>query len=155
MTRQQNVPGYEEDFVAWIEDQARHARRREVEALDLDNIAEELEGMARSDRREIRNRLTVLLIHLLKYQIQSNGRLRSWIAMIGEQRRRIVSIIDDSPSLRDLPAEILGECYAQARSAAAGETGISLRRFPIECPFARTEALDHGWLPGRPSTREP
>lgn len=47
-----NAPAYDEDFVAWLEDQARHARRGETEALDLDNIAEELEGMARSDRNE-------------------------------------------------------------------------------------------------------
>jgi hypothetical protein len=61
MTVPSNAPAYEKDFVAWLEDQARHARRGETDALDLDNIAEELEGMARSDRREIRNRLTVLL----------------------------------------------------------------------------------------------
>ena len=67
MTRPANAPDYEADFVAWLEDQARHARRGELDALDLENIAEELEGMARSDRREIRNRLTVLLTHLLKY----------------------------------------------------------------------------------------
>lgn len=61
MTRPPNAPSYEADFVAWLEDQAERARRRELEALDLDNIAEELEGLARSDRREIRNRLTLLL----------------------------------------------------------------------------------------------
>ena len=38
--------------------------------LDLENIAEELEGIARSDRREIRYRLIVLLVHLLKYSAQ-------------------------------------------------------------------------------------
>ncbi len=67
MTRPRNAPAYEDDFVAWLEDQAGRARRGEVEGLDLENIAEELEGMARSDRREIRTRLTVLLVHLLKY----------------------------------------------------------------------------------------
>jgi Domain of unknown function DUF29 len=66
MTAPSNAPAYEADFVAWLEDQAQHARRGEISALDLENIAEELEGMARSDRREIRNRLTVLLTHLLK-----------------------------------------------------------------------------------------
>ena len=45
MTRPGNAPSYEEDFVAWLEDQARRARRGEAGELDLDNIAEELEGM--------------------------------------------------------------------------------------------------------------
>ncbi len=67
MTRPGNAPSYDEDFVAWLEDRARRARHCEAEELDLENIAEELEGMARSDRREIRNRLIVLLIQLLKY----------------------------------------------------------------------------------------
>jgi len=67
-----NAPAYEDDFVAWLEDQAQHARRQEIESLDLENIAEELEGMARSDRREIRNRLIVLLVHLLKHKLNTN-----------------------------------------------------------------------------------
>ena len=71
MTRPANAPAYEDDFVAWLEDQAQRARRGEIDALDLENIAEELEGMARSDRREIRNRLTVLLVHLLKCLVQT------------------------------------------------------------------------------------
>ena len=80
-----NAPAYEDDFVAWLEDQAQHARRQEIESLDLENIAEELEGMARSDRREIRNRLIVLLVHLLKHKFQPRRRSRGWRATIAEQ----------------------------------------------------------------------
>src|SRR5262249_24352673 len=43
-----NAPSYEDDFVAWLEDQAQRARRGETESRDLQNIAEELEGMARN-----------------------------------------------------------------------------------------------------------
>ena len=67
MNGSRNAPLYEDDFVAWLEDQAGRARRGETEDLDLENIAEELEGMARSDRREIRSRLALLLTHLLKW----------------------------------------------------------------------------------------
>ena len=70
MTRRGNAVSYEEDFVAWLEDQARRALRGKAGELDLENIAEELEGIARSDRREIRYRLIVLLVHLLKYSAQ-------------------------------------------------------------------------------------
>ena len=66
MTRSRNAPApaYKKDFAAWLKDQARRAPRGE--GLDLENVAEELEGMARSDRREIRIRLSILLTHLLK-----------------------------------------------------------------------------------------
>src|SRR5207248_9688935 len=102
-----SAPAYDDDFVAWLEDQAQHARRQEIESLDLENIAEELEGMARSDRREIRNRLIVLLVHLLKHKFQPRRRSRGWRATIAEQRQRIATVIDDSPSLQPFPASII------------------------------------------------
>ena len=45
-----NAPAYEVDFVAWLEDQAQHARRHEIESLDLENIAEELVRQSRDSR---------------------------------------------------------------------------------------------------------
>jgi hypothetical protein len=140
-----NAPAYEDDFVAWLEDQAQHARRQEIESLDLENIAEELEGMARGDRREIRNRLIVLLVHLLKHKFQP--RSRGWRATIAEQRQRIATVIDDSPSLQPFPASIINRCYADARSQAALETSLSAGDFPETCPFSVEQALDPNWLP--------
>ena len=147
MTRPANAPDYEADFVAWLEDQARHARRGELDALDLENIAEELEGMARSDRREIRNRLTVLLIHLLKCLMRPGKRSASWLGTIAEQRDGIATLLEDSPSLRAYPAEILDRCYPLARRKAAYQMRLSERAFPERCPFAIEEALDPRWLP--------
>ena len=149
MTRPGNAPSYEEDFVAWLEDQARRARRGKAGELDLDNIAEELEGMARSDRREIRNRLIVPLIHLLKYSAQPRRRSSGWLATIGEQRSRIATVIDDSPSLKSFPASILEHCYGDARSRAALETGLPESAFAERCPFGAGEVLDPRWLPRR------
>ena len=142
-----NAPAYEQDFVAWLEDQARRARRGETEGLDLDNIAEELEGMARSDRREIRNRLTVLLLHLLKHEFQPRHRSPGWRATIEEQRQRIAAVIEDSPSLQQFPATILDRCYVDARSQAVLETGLAPAVFPENCPYAVEQVLDPAWLP--------
>jgi hypothetical protein len=152
MTRPGNAPSYDQDFVAWLEDQARRARRGETGELDFENIAEELEGMARSDRREIRNRLIVLLIQLLKYSAQPRRRSSGWPATIGEQRSRIATVIDDSPSLRPFSGSILDQCYVDARPRAALETGLSESSFPERCPFGVGEVLDQCWLPRR--TRE-
>jgi len=152
MTRRGNAVSYEEDFVAWLEDQARRARRGNAAELDLENIAEELEGMARSDRREIRNRLIALLVHLLKYSAQPKRRSSGWLATIGEQRSRIATVIDDSPSLKSFPGSILEHCYVDARSRAALETGLPETNLPESCPFGVDEVLDPRWLP--PRTRE-
>jgi Domain of unknown function DUF29 len=147
MTRTANAPSYDEDFVAWLEDQARRARRGEAGELDLENIAEELEGLARSDRREIRNRLIVLLIHLLKYSTQPRRRSSGWLATIGEQRSRIATVINDSPSLKSFPGSILDHCYADAHSRAVLETGLPESNFPERCPFGIDQVLDPRWLP--------
>jgi Domain of unknown function DUF29 len=147
MTLPANAPAYEDDFVAWLEDQAQRARRGETDGLDLENIAEELEGMARSDRREIRNRLIVLLTHLLKYDFQPRRRSSGWLQTIGEQRTRMATVIDDSPTLRSFPEAIRDQCYVEARSRAVLEARLSERAFPEQCPFASDEVLDIRWLP--------
>src|SRR3954452_12855834 len=135
MALTRNAAGYDADFVVGLEEHARRARRGDTESLDLENIAEELEGMARSDRREIRNRLIVLLVHLLKHKFQPRRRSRGWRATIAEQRQRIATVIDDSPSLQPFPASILDRCYADARSQAALETGLTSAAFPERCRF--------------------
>jgi hypothetical protein len=147
MASPHNAPAYEDDFVACLEDQARRARSGDSDSLDLDNIAEELEGMARSDRREIRNRLVVLLVHLLKHAFRPRRRSSGWRATIAEQRQRISAVIEDSPSLQPFPASILDRCYADACSRAALETGLPPTAFPESCPFRIESVLDPGWLP--------
>ena len=61
-----NSVEYEEDFYAWTVEQSRLLRAGELSAIDVANIAEEIESMGRSDRRELRSRLVVLAMHLLK-----------------------------------------------------------------------------------------
>jgi hypothetical protein len=130
VARSSNASVNDEDFVAWLEDQARRARGGEIGDLDLENIAEELEGMARSDRREIRNRLAILVTHLLKCSAHTRRSSASWLGTIAEQRDGIADLIEDSPSLRDYPAEILELCYLKARRNAARQMRCRKTPFP-------------------------
>ena len=149
MNRSRNAPLYEGDFVAWLKDQAQRARRGETEDLDLENIAEELEGMARSDRREIRSRLAVLLIDLLKCATHPKRLSSAWLGTIADQRDGIADLIEDSPSLRNYPAEILERCYPKARRDAARQMRLPESAFPEKCPFKVEDILDPYWLPRR------
>src|ERR1700726_3737915 len=119
-----NTAASDEDFYAWTRDQARLLRSGDFAELDIENIAEELESMGRSDKREIESRLTVLLAHLLKWQLQVGLRSRSWSGTIREQRQRIEDLLAESPSLRPLVASIRPGLYARARQRAADETGL-------------------------------
>ena len=80
--------------------------------------------MGRSEKRSIESHLGVILLHLLKWQYQPNGRDNSWRASILEHRKRIRRDITDSPSLRRYPGEVLAEEYESGRLAASGETKL-------------------------------
>jgi hypothetical protein len=142
-----NSVDYEEDFYAWTVEQARLLRSSELSAIDSANIAEELESMGRSDRREIRSRLVVLLTHLLTWRFQPEARSASWSGTIREQRQQINLILEDSPSLRLLIEERLFRAYSDARINAAEETGLSESEFPKDCPFTPDEVMSGSFYP--------
>lgn len=141
---------YEDDFYAWTQAQAQTLRRRAHNAIDWDNLAEEIESVGRSDKREIRSRLTVLLHHLLKWEFQPERRCHSWQSSIGEQRTFVAGIVEDSPSLRAFPREVLASSYERARRGAAEETGLSPSVFPLDCPWPIDRILAYDFMPGRP-----
>jgi uncharacterized protein DUF29 len=142
-----NAAPYDEDFYAWSVEQARLLRAGEFAQLDIENIAEELESMGRSDRREIDSRLVVLLAHLLKWQVQVGFRSRSWSATIREQRDRIEDLLSESPSLRSSLGLVRPALYARARRVAADETGLAETAFPADCPFTADQVSAAEFLP--------
>jgi len=144
-----NSVNYETDFYAWTVEQGRLLRLGELTAIDAANIAEEIEGMGRSDRRELKSRLIVLLAHLLKWLYQPEARSRSWSSTIREQRQQVELILEDSPSLRPTVAQILQQVYSAARERAADETGLADDAFPQRPPFTTDEVLSRSFLPER------
>jgi hypothetical protein len=144
-----NSVDYEEDFYAWTVEQSRLLRSGELSSIDAVNIAEEIESMGRSDRRELKGRLIVLVMHLLKWQHQPAARSRSWSATIDEERLQVESVLAESPSLRPAIAAMLSEAYAIARARAIAETGLADEAFPEICPFAQDQVLSRAFLPER------
>jgi Domain of unknown function DUF29 len=142
-----NRAGYEEDFYAWTVEQSWLLRSGELSAIDAANIAEEIEGMGRSDRRELKSRLIVVLMDLLKWRHQPRARSRSWSATIDEQRLQIEGVIAESPSLRPMLAAMLPEAYAIARARAIAETGLADAVFPEACPFSQDDVLSRTFVP--------
>lgn len=138
---------YEGDFYAWLLKSAELLRQRQFSELDLEQIAEELEGMARSDKRQLINRFAVLLSHLLKWQYQPERRSKSWERTIREQRKRISLLLDDSPSLKSEIEQKLADAYEIAVLSAANETGLDEDRFPESCEYTLDQVLDTGFYP--------
>lgn len=142
------APRYDADFFAWTQDQANRLKGLRPKGLDWINLADEIESLGRSEKRDIESRLSVLLVHLLKWRFQPEPRSGSWRASVVEQRTRMARELAASPSLRGYPAEILAEEYELARPRAADETGLPLESFPTRCPFSIDEVLDPEFWPG-------
>ena len=85
-------------FYAWAQEQAALLRAGRLNEADIANIAEEIESMGRGEKRELVNRLTVLLLHLLKWRFQPGFRSASWSSSIREQRIRLASHMRHNPS---------------------------------------------------------
>lgn len=140
-------PVYEADFHAWVQSQAALLRAGRLAELDLEHLAEELESMGASERRELGSRLKVLLQHLLKWRLQPGGRSSSWRGTIDEQRDQLERLLEQSPSLQRLLPDRLPLEYARARRAAMLETELPLEQFPSSCPYPLEQILDPDFWP--------
>jgi hypothetical protein len=115
------------------------------------NLIEEIESLGKQERQELRNRLSVLIGHLLKGEYQSSMRSRSWLATIRVQRRDTLRLLKDNPSLKPYLEEALPEAYENGRDLAMGETNLPEQTFPKMCPYSFNEILDNSFYPGEPS----
>ncbi len=82
--------------------------------------------MARSDKRQLASRLAVLLTHLLKWEFQSDKRSSSWRGTIKEQRKRILKLVAESPSLKNELDTQLVDAYESAIIIASNDIGANL-----------------------------
>ncbi len=142
------IADYNKDFYAWLMKNADLLRQHKFNEVDIEHVAEELESMGKSERRELTSRLTVLLAHLLKWKFQPALRSRSWKNTILTQRIDIKELLEDSPSLHYELGERLAIAYEKARLSAEDETGIDKNNFPESCPFTIEQLLKKDFLPG-------
>ena len=138
---------YQTDFQAWTKEQIEILRNQEWHKLDLENLIEEIDTLGRQQRQELRNRLAILIGHLLKWQYQSEKRSRSWLATIRVQRRDILRLIKENPSLQAYLEEAILEAYDNAKDLAMGETDLPEETFPKECHFVSPEILNQDFYP--------
>jgi len=146
------VSDYDTDFLQWTEQQATLLRRRAAgelandAGLDWLNLAEEIESVGASQKREVRSRLLLICQHLLKWRYQPEYRSRSWEATLYVQRRDLLTLFEDSPSLRAFAGQVLPAAFAHGREAAERETGL-LNVGDDGCPWSLEQVLSLDFLP--------
>ncbi len=158
-TQTNDDPLYERDFAAWLTVQAALLRAREAEALDWDALAEEIEDMGGNLLRELRSRLSVIIVHVIKLQLSRTDRPRAgWRRTIRVQRTEIASLLKQSPSLRrhlaDLPDDLFDDARAIALDALEEHEPALLPEYKNAALALKPEdaeaLLDRDWFPSVP-----
>jgi Domain of unknown function DUF29 len=137
---------YETDFVEWAARTAELLRARRFDEIDIDNVAEEIDYLARRERHAVRAQLRRVLVHLLKMRIQPERSGASWRTSVLNAQEKILDAIEDSPSLRRYLQEGIEEIYRRAVKFALDETNLTERApslgIPPRCPYTLTELLE-------------
>ena len=152
---------YDTDFYEWTQRQAAILRRMAAERinsdLDLEHLAEEIESVGGSDRRQVKSRLTTILTHLIKIAYSpAYEPLNGWRGTVRVQRRDLLATLGQSPSLRRVVYEEFDRAYDDAADdARLSHVDLSLAPIPTSCPFdLDTQILNPDWLP-EPLIRPP
>ncbi len=138
---------YDTDFYAWANEQAALLRAGALTAADIENIAEEIESMGKGEKRELKSRLQIIVLHLLKWQFQPAGRGSSWETTIRVQRIDLAHHLSDNPSLKAQVPDVMGLAFGNARLLAADETKMSPKAFPAKCPYSLKQIMDKEFWP--------
>ena len=138
---------YEQDFYSWTQEQAELLKTGRFSELDIANLIEEVESMGRSEKRELESRLTILLLHLLKWKYQEVRRGRSWQLSIDEQRIQFEKTLNENPGLKPTLDQIIKDAYKLAVIKAARETKTSKCIFPESCPWTLAQFIEDVFYP--------
>jgi len=139
---------YDKDVILWSQEQARLLRAGRFAELDIEHLADEIEDVGKSEKRELASRMAVLLAHLLKWKSQPENRSNSWRATINNQRKRIALTIKETPSLKTVlrNPDWKEDIWLDARSQARKEMG-DIDDLPETCPWPMDQAADPGFWP--------
>jgi len=140
-------PSYDADLMLWIDAQIQLLLDRRFSELDIETLVAELDGMKKRELRALKNRLRVLVMHLLKCQFQPVHPKNRWRATVIEQRERLAMLLEDSPSLRAALAEYAHQIYPVAVRMASAKTGLPINGFPADNPYSVAQILDQDFMP--------
>jgi hypothetical protein len=110
---------YEVDVAAWCEAQAALLRARAFDAIDLDNIIEEIESLGGEQANAVGSHLARLIEHLLKLDASTDRNpRRGWRRTVIAQRARLKRRLQKNPSLRAHLGAFLDEEWPSAVALA-------------------------------------
>ncbi len=128
------MPAYEQDYAAWLAGQVDLMRASRWSELDHANLIDEVESLGRSDYAGLVSAIEIVLVHMLKWDLQPERRTPSWVASIDEHRRRMAQSLEDNPSYKARIDDAVARAWRTASAHAAAETNLPVAVFPKTNP---------------------
>jgi hypothetical protein len=138
---------HDSDFYAWANEQAGLLHAGTLTHADIENIADGIESMGKSEKRERISRLTGPMVHLLNWHFPPEKRTRRWGLTLKEHRRHVADVLDDNPSVRSHLLEATAKAYGTATIVAERETGLRESTFSPVCPWSYDQMVDGRFWP--------
>jgi hypothetical protein len=138
---------YQSDFYEWALTNAHLLRNGQISEIDIQHIADELEDMGQKEKRELRSQLKRLIVHLLKWQFQSEKKTRSWRDTIINSREEIEDILDNNRTLGQMIPSFIENLYPKCVTHAIRETNLKPSVFPKTPPFTKEQILSETFWP--------
>jgi hypothetical protein len=140
---------YETDFVLWTEKTAELLRQKNYNAVDWENVIEEIESMGRNDRNAVESWLTRLIEHLLKltyWESERERNARHWMGEIATFRVQLKKKMKTA-TLANHARDCFGESYSEAREILIDAGYVNEVSIPAEPQFSLEQVLERGWFP--------
>ena len=149
------VAAYEVDVVAWADRQASLLRRvaageKVNDAVDWENVAEEIESVGQSERRSLASHVRTVLEHLAKLEVSPAIDPRAgWQDTVSRARSDIEDLLKASPSLRSRLDAIVAEQLPRALKLAASSLAYhgGTTRVPLDAVRYTTDQVIADWFP--------
>jgi Domain of unknown function DUF29 len=134
---------YGRDVVLWSQEQALLLRLRQL------HLAEEIEGMGKSERRDLAARMARLTAHLLAWRCQPEMKTGGLRATICDARKRIALVLKETPSLKVIlrDQDWQDGVWLDARVHARTDSGVKDDGLPEVCPWTMEQAADPDFWP--------
>ena len=132
---------HKQDLYSWLVEQARLVREGRWQAIDQDNLAKEIEGLAQQQFHDLQSAIQGLLMHLLKWDHPAIRRSRGRVQSVQSQRQAVADVLSHNPGLAPRIAEAIAHCYRKARAEAANDVGLDENSFPAKCPYEWAEII--------------
>jgi hypothetical protein len=137
---------YDRDDNLWLEETVKLLKENRLNELDLENLIEELESLAKRDKLAMASLLEQVIRHLLLIEYwheEKDKNYAHWQSEIVSFRTQINR--KRTKNLDNYLKENIFSIYKSARKYVVAKS--QLDTFPQESPYTLEQLLDEDWFP--------